>query len=277
MATTAKKTTVQKKNASTKKPTTTKKPPEEKNPEETISLILEEEAAVEAAAEVQHEEQPKATPTQYSESDVQAMIAKAVADALAAQQKEQPAQQMVAPCNDGLVTLRFYDEINDANVIYLGDNGKYGQIIGKRWTGQIPKMAFIGDFRTPHIQKLLEDRNMIVLDGLTDEERRLYGVDYVDGEFLDEKMYNAMLRMPEEDLVATYTGLCPEWKRMVAVRFAEAYESGKLRVTRDALLALNRESRKANKVFDQNDPRRKGDFYGIIDKMNLREQEDDVE
>lgn len=277
MATTAKKTTAQNKNASTKRPTTTKKPPEEKKPEETISLIPEEEAAVEAAAEVQQEEQPKATPTQYSESDVQAMIAKAVADALAAQQKEQPAQQTVAPYNDGLVTLRFYDEINDANVIYLGDNGKYGQIIGKRWTGQIPKMAFIGDFRTPHIQKLLEDRNMIVLDGLTDEERRLYGVDYVDGEFLDEKMYNAMLRMPEEDLVATYTGLCPEWKRMVAVRFAEAYESGKLRVTRDALLALNRESRKANKVFDQNDPRRKGDFYGIIDKMNLREQEDDVE
>lgn len=277
MATTAKKTTAQKKNASTKKPTTTKKHPEEKKPEETISLIPEEEAAVEAAAEVQQEEQPKATPTQYSESDVQAMIAKAVADALAAQQKEQPAQQTAAPYNDGLVTLRFYDEINDANVIYLGDNGKYGQIIGKRWTGQIPKMAFIGDFRTPHIQKLLEDRNMIVLDGLTDEERRLYGVDYMDGEFLDEKMYNAMLRMPEEDLVATYTGLCPEWKRMVAVRFAEAYESGKLRVTRDALLALNRESRKANKVFDQNDPRRKGDFYGIIDKMNLREQEDDVE
>ena len=214
------------------------------------------------------------TPVQYSEADVQAMIAKAVADALAAKESE---EQPHAPSNDGLVTLRFYDEINDANVIYLGENGKYGQIIGKRWTGQIPKMAFIGDFRTPHIQKLLEDRNMIVIDGLTDEERKLYGVEYVDGEFLDEKMYNAMLRMPEADLVETYTGLCPEWKRMVAVRFAEAYDAGKLRVTRDALLALNRESRKANKVFDQNDPRRKGDFYGIIDKMNLREQEDDVE
>lgn len=221
-------------------------------------------------------EEPKiveeSSPVQYSEADVKAMIAKAVADALASQKPEKAASQ-----NDGLVTLRFYDEINDANVIYLGENGKYGQIIGKRWTGQIPKMAFIGDFRTPHIQKLLEDRNMIVLDGLTDEERKLYGVEYVDGEFLDEKMYNAMLRMPEEDLVATYTGLCPEWKRMVAVRFAEAYEMGKLRVTRDALLALNRESRKANKIFDQNDPRRKGDFHQIIDKMNLREQEDDVE
>lgn len=216
----------------------------------------------------------KYTPVQYSEADVQAMIAKAVADALAAKESE---EQPHTPSNDGLVTLRFYDEINDANVIYLGENGKYGQIIGKRWTGQIPKMAFIGDFRTPHIQKLLEDRNMIVIDGLTDEERKLYGVEYVDGEFLDEKMYNAMLRMPEADLVETYTGLCPEWKRMVAVRFAEAYDAGKLRVTRDALLALNRESRKANKVFDQNDPRRKGDFYGIIDKMNLREQEDDVE
>ena len=247
-----------------KKSTTTKKPTQKKAAPEVKNQATEEVKEGQASAAVQ-----------YSEADVQAMIAKAVADALAAQQKEQLVA--VAPANDGLVTLRFYDEINDANVIYLGDNGKYGQIIGKRWTGQIPKMAFIGDFRTPHIQKLLEDRNMIVVDGLTEEERKLYGVNYVDGEFLDEKMYNAMLRMPEEDLVATYTGLCPEWKRMVAVRFAEAYESGKLRVTRDALLALNRESRKANKVFDQNDPRRKGDFYGIIDKMNLREQEDDVE
>ena len=244
--------------ATTTKKTTTKKTASAKKPAEKVK---EEQAAV---------------PVQYSEADVQAMIAKAVADALAAQKKE-VAEQPSAPQNDGLVTLRFYDEINDANVIYLGENGKYGQIIGKRWTGQIPKMAFIGDFRTPHIQKLLEDRNMIVIDGLTDEERRLYGVEYVKGEFLDEKMYNAMLRMPEDDLVATYAGLCPEWKRMVAVRFAEAYDAGKLRVTRDALLALNRESRKANKVFDQNDPRRKGDFYQIIDKMNLREQEDDVE
>lgn len=260
MATATKKTTA-KKSATTAKKTAEKK--------EAKPIVAE---AVPTALE-EYTAEPV---VQYSADQVAKMIQEAVAKALAEAPKKEdaPATQ---PYSDGLVTLRFYDEINDANVIYLGENGKYGQIIGKRWTGQIPKMAFIGDFRTPHIQKLLEDRNMIVIDGLTDEERRLYGVEYVKGEFLDEKMYNAMLRMPEDDLVATYAGLCPEWKRMVAVRFAEAYDAGKLRVTRDALLALNRESRKANKVFDQNDPRRKGDFYQIIDKMNLREQEDDVE
>ena len=277
MATAPKKSTNNKTSAKKATPTVASAEATKPEPvaEEVLGTVLGIPATEEEETAVAEEKNTNVAHVQYSEADVQAMIAKAVADALAAQKAQQ--QEVHTPSNDGLVTLRFYDEINDANVIYLGENGKYGQIIGKRWTGQIPKMAFIGDFRTPHIQKLLEDRNMIVIDGLTDEERKLYGVDYVKGEFLDEKMYSAMLRMPEDDLVATYTGLCPEWKRMVAVRFAEAYEAGKLRVTRDALLALNRESRKANKVFDQNDPRRKGDFHQIIDKMNLREQEDDVE
>lgn len=258
MATTTKKTTA-------KKSTTAKKTSEKKE----AAPVVVEAAPIAEIADATNE----GTAAQYSADQVAKMIQEAVAKALAEAPKKEDAPATQA-YSDGMVTLRFYDEINDANVIYLGDNGKYGQIIGKRWTGQVPKMAFIGDFRTPHIQKLLEDRNMIVISGLTDEERKLYGVDYVDGEFLDEKMYNAMLRMPEADLVETYTALCPEWKRMVAVRFAEAYEQGKLRITRDALVALNRESRKANKDFDGNDPRRKGDFQQIIDKMNIREQED---
>lgn len=199
----------------------------------------------------------------YSEADVQAMIAKAVAEAMAAKEKEAPKS-----ANDGMVTLRFFDEVNDSNLIYLGENGKYGQIIGRRWTGQVPKMAFIGDFRTPLIQKLLEERNMIVLDGLTDDERKLYGVNYVEGEFIDEKLYESLLTMPEEDLIEIYRGLCPEWKRLVAVKFAEAYAANKLKVSRDALLALNRESRKYDKGG-------KGAFRGIIEKMNIAEEMDD--
>lgn len=205
----------------------------------------------------------------YTEEQVQKMIAEAVAKAMAEAQTK-PA----APAQDGMVTMRYFDEVNDRNTLYLGVNGKYGQIIGKRWTGQVPKMAFIGDFRTPLVQKLLENRNLIVLDGLTDDERKLYGVCYQDGEFIDEKLYDRLIRMPEEDLLEIYRGLCPEWRRMVSVRFADAYNHGKLRVTREALLALNRESKRDNKGLDKNDPRRKGAFYAIIQAMNMAEDDD---
>lgn len=209
----------------------------------------------------------------FTEEQVREMIAQAVAEAVAKQQEDKTAEIG----SGGMVTLQFFDEVNDHNLIYLGENGKYGQIIGKRWTGQVPKMAFIGDFRTPLMQKLLENRNMIVLDGLTDEERKLYGVNYVQGEYIDNKLYESLLRMPEEDLLDVYRALCPEWRRMVAVKFADAYAQGKLRVTREALLALNRESRKANKSLPKDDPRRNGDFWGVIQQMNYAEGAEDDE
>lgn len=207
----------------------------------------------------------------YSEEQVKALVAKAVAEALAAGKEENAS---AVPSMNDVVTMRFVDEVNDHNVVYLGKDGKYGQIIGKRWTGQVPKMAFIGDFRTPMIQQLLKNRNLIVVDGLTDDERRLYGVMYGDGEFIDEKLYDRMIRMDEKSLVELYENLCPEWRRMLAVRFADAYEDGKLRVTREALLALNRISKKDNKKLPADDPRRKGAFWALIQKFNFADDTD---
>lgn len=230
----------------------------------------------EAVAEAQAIEQTEAMQTAtagYTEDQVQKMIAKAVAEALAAQPKPEAAAPAIPAANE-VVTMRFFDEVNDRNVVYLGKDGKYGQIIGKRWTGQIPKLAFIGDFRTPQIQRLLADRNLIVLDGLTEEERRLYGVEYAEGEFIDEKLYGRLTRMGEDELLATYKALCPEWRRMIAIRFADAFEDKTLKVTRDALLALNKISRKDNKDLPKDDIRRKGAFWPIIQKLNFAEDSD---
>lgn len=230
----------------------------------------------EATAEAQAIEQTEAMQTAaagYTDDQVQKMIAKAVAEALAAQPKPEAAAPAIPAANE-VVTMRFFDEVNDRNVVYLGKDGKYGQIIGKRWTGQIPKLAFIGDFRTPQIQRLLADRNLIVLDGLTEEERRLYGVEYAEGEFIDEKLYGRLTRMGEDELLATYKALCPEWRRMIAIRFADAFEDKTLKVTRDALLALNKISRKDNKDLPKDDIRRKGAFWPIIQKLNFAEDSD---
>lgn len=207
----------------------------------------------------------------YTEAQVQDMIAKAVAQALAQQKQEAPAVRG----GSDMVTLRFVAEVNDRNVIPLGADGKYGQIIGKRWMGQIDKMAFKGDFRTPLVQALLKKRNLIVMDGLTEDERRIYGVQYAEGEVIDEKLYDRMTHMEEGDLLPIYMGLCPEWRRMLAVKFADAYDRGELKVTRDALLSLNKISRKDNRDLPKDDIRRKGAFWQLIQKLNYAEDADD--
>lgn len=229
-----------------------------------------EEITMEQAVAVEAPAVEESKPVAYTEAQVQEMIAKAVAQALAQNAHTAPA----APAQGQMVTLRFVGEVNDRNVIPLGPDGKYGQIIGKRWMGQVDKMSFKGDFRTPLVQALLKKRNMIVMDGLTEDERRIYGVQYAEGEVIDEKLYDRMTRMSEGDLLPIYMGLCPEWRRMLAVKFADAYDRGELKVTRDALLALNRISRKDNKGLPKDDIRRKGAFWQLIQKLNYAEDAD---
>lgn len=230
--------------------------------------------ALEQAATVRENDneaiEPQKENAGYTEVQVQEMIARAVAQALARQKQEASATR----ASDEMVTMRFVAEVNDRNVIPLGNRSQYGEIVGKRWMGQIPKMAFKGDFRTPLVQALLKKRNLIVIDGLTEDERRIYGVQYAEGEVIDEKLYDRMTRMSESDLLPIYEGMCPEWRRMLAVKFADAFDRGELKVTRDALLALNKISRKDNKDFPRDDIRRKGAFWQIIQKLNLSEDAD---
>lgn len=215
----------------------------------------------------------KEAPATYTEDQVQKMVEAAVQAAL---KKQQQTAEIVQPkSQQGVVTLRFFSEVNDNNVVQLGQEGRFGQIVGKRWTGQIAKMDFIGSFRTPIVQALLASRELIVIDGLTEDERKLYGVDYAKGEVIEEGLYRRMTSMDEKTLVETYKALCPEWRRMVAVQFAEAYEKGQLKVTRQALLAINRQSKKDNAGYPEGDPRRKGAFARIIESMNLAEAEDE--
>ena len=240
---------------------TTAKPAQEQQ----IDIIQEAQTEQTAAPEEKKEV------TGFTQSQVDEMIAQAVAKAMEQQKK----QQAAVPSASDMVTMRFMAEVNDRNVVYLGKDGKYGQIIGKRWMGQIPKMAFIGDFRTPLIQQLLKTRNLIVMDGLTDDERKLYGVMYASGEVIDDKLYDRLVRMEEKDLVPIYRGLCAEWRRMLAVKFADAFDRGELKVSRGTLLELNRISKRDNRHLSKDDVLRKGAFYPLIQKLNYAEDAED--
>lgn len=205
----------------------------------------------------------------FTLEQVQKLIEEALAKRDAEIKESKPMVQ-----NDGVVTMIYQDEVNDASQILLGPNGKYGMITGKHATITVQKRDFISDFRTTMVQYLLKNRNLIVIDGLTDEERKIYGLEYKQGEYLEPAVYERLIDMGDE-VVGIFDKLHPTWQEMIATKFIEAYENGTLKCSRDALMALNKMSKKNYAGFGKDDPRRKGAFYAIIHQMNAADESED--
>lgn len=205
----------------------------------------------------------------FTRTDVEKMIAEAVAKAMA----EAKAPQVVNIAQEvPQVTLRFQSDCSDVSQLMLGVNGKFGIITGKSGTFKVPRDAFFGEFRDSVVQALLASRDLVVLDGLTDDERELYGVKYTEGEVLEPQTFNKLLEMGDE-LCTVYTKLCPNYKEMVARRFAEAFEKGDKRVTRELVKKLNALSKADYAHLPPEDIRRKGLFHRVITQMNIRDGE----
>lgn len=211
----------------------------------------------------------KTTEQTFTLEQVQKLIQEALAKHDAETKESKPLVQ-----NDGVVTMIYQDEVNDASQILLGPNGKYGMITGKHATITVQKRDFISDFRTTMVQYLLKNRNLIVIDGLTDEERKIYGLEYKQGEYLEPTVYERLIDMGDE-VVGIFDKLHPTWQEMIATKFIEAYENGTLKCSRDALMALNKMSKKNYACFGKDDPRRKGAFYAIIHQMNAADESED--
>lgn len=208
----------------------------------------------------------------FTMEQVQKMIEEAIAKSKSQEQKK----SMTAITADEFVTMVFQAEVNDSNVIMLGPNGKFGQITGKKATITIPKRDFMGEFRTATIQSLLASRNLIVIDGLTDEERNIYGLNYQKGEYLEQDVYEGLINMGD-DILNIYPKLHPNWRLMVAVKFADAFENKTLKVSRETLVKLNKISKKDFADLPKDDERRKGAFWQIISAMNAAEEADEEE
>ena len=222
-----------------------------------------------AVVEQSEEEKPVAAPT-FTLEQVQKMIEEALAKRESENKQAEP-QQSAA---DTIVTMIFQAEVNDANELQLGPNGKYGMITGKHATVTINKRDFVSDFRTTMMQYLLKNRNLIVVSGLTDEERKIYGVDYQQGEYLEPAIYERLLEMGDK-VMDVFAQLHPTWQEMVATKFVEAYENGTLKCSREALLEMNKISKKNYANLPKDDARRKGAFYSIIHAMNAADESDE--
>ena len=213
-------------------------------------------------------EEVKAEKT-FTEDEVKSLIAKAVADAL-----EKAQSNVVQISTDKpLVKMLFIDDCSDDNVIGFGVNGKFGTITGPIGYINVPKDAWLGEFRDNQQQMLLRERKLIVLDGLTDEERAMHGLDYKPGEFLDEPMFRNLLDHMDE-LPEIFKKLCPSVRSVVCARLQTAYDSGDPRIlnNRDIIVKLNKISKKDFADAPQEDPRRDGLLSNIVRGLNKNDE-----
>lgn len=219
-----------------------------------------------AAPETEQKAQAKrpAAPKKFTADEVDDIVKKAVAEALKQAQLDQSKQEQVVMQvkKDEFVTLLFLGAIADGTVVALG---KLGQINRAGGTIDIPKSTFLQgmDYK---VERMLQSRKLIVVNGLTEEERERFGVNYREGELLTQSMFYKLLDFDAKDIAQIYESLCPEHKRLVATMFITAYEKGDIRVNAEKVKALN----KLSKTIDKD-----GLFTPILESMGKKMTEDD--
>lgn len=217
----------------------------------------------------------------YTQEEVNAIVeqavSKAVAEAVAKVMAEAAAKQQTnvvqISTDKPLVKMLFLDDCSDDNVLGFGVNNKYGTITGPVGYINVPKDEWLGEFRDNLVQMLLRERKLIVLDGLTDEERSMHGLDYKPGEVLDEQMFRNMLDHMDE-LPEIFKKLCPSVRAVVAARLQTAYDANDPRIlgNRDIIVKINKISKKDYADAPQEDPRRDGLLSNIVRGLNKNDE-----
>lgn len=169
-------------------------------------------------------------------------IAKAVQEALAASAaKTSCATIQVIP--EEKVTLMYIGGMSRGCSVNLGIFGRITRDCG---IIEVPKKAFMNEANRV-VDSLLQSRKLLVIDGLTEDERTRFGVSYKENELLNEKTYQKLLDLPMEELSATFKLLCEEHKKIVAKVFYSAAEEGDHRVSLEKVRTLNDISKQTDK------------------------------
>lgn len=197
------------------------------------------ETKAEETAEIRTAEAPQETSSApdpaeekltISKTELNALIASAVAEALA---KNQTPAIQVAPVEDPVVLL-FLGGIMPGSTVALGE---LGNIYRDGGTLTVSKENFFSKLNGT-AEYMLRTRQLIVVSGLNDEERERYGVNYGEGELLTEKTYGRLLNYEPDELKTIYTALCRQHRAIAAKAFRTGLDNGDMRVTKEKLKAL---------------------------------------
>lgn len=176
-------------------------------------------------------ESDKTASKTYTHDEVERLVREATAKAVA----EAMANVSSLKLSEDVVTVMYMDEVAPQSVL---DIGQYGTM-RPGGCAEIPKKEFGNKFMTALVRKLIDKRELLVLDGLTKDERERWNCDYKDGEVLDVKTFDKMLDLPTEKLAEIFEKLCPEHKRFVACRMITAKEKGDNRMSMDKAKRIN--------------------------------------
>lgn len=185
------------------------------------------------------------------------MLQKQLQELMAKMQDMQKPQVIQVAADVAKVHLLWQAEVADDNVVAFGEGGRYGIVKGKRGEFYMPKTDF-STIMDERVRFYLDNRWLIVLDGLSEEEREAYGVDYKDGEYLDRKAFTKLIEIGAE-ILDIYPNLCEGNKRMVSQRYADAFNNGQY-IDRAVVEQLNQMSKTPK------NPR--GDFVQIVEALN---------
>ena len=127
--------------------------------------------------------------------------------------------------------------VADENVVTFGEGGMYGRITGK--TGQffVPK-SDLSRIMTSSTRYYIDQRWLIVVSGLTDEEREAYGASYSDGELIDKNVFTKLVELGD-DIIDIYRDLCESHQSIVAKVYHEEFGLGK-HIDRNVVVELNK-------------------------------------
>lgn len=208
---------------------------------------------------------PPEAQAMYTAEQVQQMMKEAAAAAVAEALKnipQQAAPQIVQVSTSAeQVHFLWMAPVADDNVVQFGDGGMYGNIVGKTGSFYVPKPD-LSRILTEMNRRFMAQRWLLVVSGLTDEEREALGVDYKSGEVLDKRAFAKLVELGD-DLLDIYPALCEGHKVMAAQMYADAYRQGSRYVTRERTVKLNALSKRKG--------HEKGDFIAIIEDMNEKD------
>lgn len=160
------------------------------------------------------------------------------------------------PAEDRVVFL-WQAPVADYNEVTFGPQGRYGRIVGKFGSFFVPKSDLSQILDAP-TRSYLESRWLIVLSGLDEQEREMFGVNYKKGEYLSKEAFMKIVDMGD-DILDIYPGLCQSHKEIVAKFYYEAWQEGK-DLKRETVVKLNKLS--GNEAFK-----------AILEEMNARDLE----
>ncbi len=183
--------------------------------------------------------------------EAQAAMQKMIAEMLAKQ--PQPVMQ-VNYQKEEMVTLLYMGAVAEGSMVTLWEGF---EIQGRGGTRDIPKKEFLQHL-SQGVIKRLKDRRLIVVDGLSDDERERYGVKYTDNELASVDIYYKLLSYDEDKIINIFTNVCDSHKTIIASLFKTAYMAHDNRINQPLIERLN----KASKTIDP-----KGMFSDILKDM----------